>query len=62
MSASTLSDTRVRALLPEFDTPIPPVTRRRLRRASAVYAVLWLCGENARSITGQAIAVAGGEI
>lgn len=25
-------------------------------------AVLWLCGENARSVTGQAIAVAGGEI
>lgn len=25
-------------------------------------AVLWLCGDNARSVTGQAIAVAGGEI
>ena len=25
-------------------------------------AVLWLCGENARSVTGQAIVVAGGEI
>jgi len=25
-------------------------------------AVLWLCGEGARSVTGQAIAVAGGEV
>jgi len=25
-------------------------------------AVLWLCGEGARSVTGQAIVVAGGEI
>jgi len=25
-------------------------------------AVLWLCGERARSVTGQAIAVAGGEV
>ena len=25
-------------------------------------AVLWLCGEDARSVTGQAIAVAGGEV
>jgi len=25
-------------------------------------AVLWLCGDNARSVTGQAIAVAGGEV
>jgi hypothetical protein len=24
--------------------------------------VLWLCGEGARSVTGQAIAVAGGEV
>jgi NAD(P)-dependent dehydrogenase (short-subunit alcohol dehydrogenase family) len=25
-------------------------------------AVLWLCGDGARSVTGQAIAVAGGEV
>jgi NAD(P)-dependent dehydrogenase (short-subunit alcohol dehydrogenase family) len=25
-------------------------------------AVLWLCGEGARSVTGQAIVVAGGEL
>lgn len=35
---------------------------RLIRPEEVADAVLWLCGENARSVTGQAIAVAGGEI
>lgn len=35
---------------------------RLINPAEVAHAVLWLCGENARSVTGQAIAVAGGEI
>ena len=35
---------------------------RLVRPEEVADAVLWLCGENARSVTGQAIAVAGGEI
>lgn len=36
--------------------------QRLIRPEEVADAVLWLCGENARSVTGQAIAVAGGEI
>jgi len=43
-SETTTTDTRVRALLPEPGAAIPPVTRRRLRRAFGAYAVLWLAG------------------
>lgn len=39
-----LEDTRVRALLPTPAAAVPPVTRRRIRRDLAVYAVLWLAG------------------
>jgi NAD(P)-dependent dehydrogenase (short-subunit alcohol dehydrogenase family) len=35
---------------------------RLIRPEEVADAVLWLCGEGARSVTGQAIAVAGGEI
>jgi NAD(P)-dependent dehydrogenase (short-subunit alcohol dehydrogenase family) len=35
---------------------------RLIDPAEVADAVLWLCGEGARSVTGQAIAVAGGEI
>jgi NAD(P)-dependent dehydrogenase (short-subunit alcohol dehydrogenase family) len=35
---------------------------RLIDPAEVADAVLWLCGEEARSVTGQAIAVAGGEI
>jgi len=35
---------------------------RLIQAAEVADAVLWLCGEGARSVTGQAIAVAGGEI
>jgi NAD(P)-dependent dehydrogenase (short-subunit alcohol dehydrogenase family) len=36
--------------------------RRLVSAAEVADAVLWLCGEGAGAITGQAIAVAGGEI
>lgn len=36
--------------------------QRLIDPAEIADAVLWLCGEGARSVTGQAIAVAGGEI
>ena len=36
--------------------------QRLIDPAEVADAVLWLCGEGARSVTGQAIAVAGGEI
>ncbi len=36
--------------------------QRLISPAEIADAVLWLCGEGARSVTGQAIAVAGGEI
>ena len=36
--------------------------RRLVEPAEVANAVLWLCGEDARSVTGQAIAVAGGEV
>jgi NAD(P)-dependent dehydrogenase (short-subunit alcohol dehydrogenase family) len=35
---------------------------RLITPAEVADTVLWLCGENAAAITGQAIAVAGGEI
>lgn len=35
---------------------------RLIRPEEVADTVLWLCGENARSVTGQAVAVAGGEI
>ena len=35
---------------------------RLIDPAEIADAVLWLCGEGARSVTGQAIVVAGGEI
>jgi len=35
---------------------------RLVSPAEVADVVLWLCGENAAAITGQAIAVAGGEI
>jgi NAD(P)-dependent dehydrogenase (short-subunit alcohol dehydrogenase family) len=35
---------------------------RLVEPAEVAAAVLWLCGEGARSVTGQAIAVAGGEV
>jgi hypothetical protein len=44
MSVTLSTDTRVRASLPEPESFLPPVTRRRLRRAAGVYAVLWLAG------------------
>ncbi|MFL6089125.1 MAG: hypothetical protein ACJ71Z_03185 [Aeromicrobium sp.] len=44
MSAPDLTDVRMRALLPEPTSVIPPVTLGRIRRALAVYAVLWLAG------------------
>jgi len=43
-TAHHTDDTRVQAFLPEPGSAIPPVTGRRLRRALAVYAVLWLAG------------------
>lgn len=36
--------------------------QRLISPAEVADAVLWLCGEGARSVTGQAIAVAGGEV
>jgi 3-hydroxybutyrate dehydrogenase len=36
--------------------------RRLIQPAEVADAVLWLCGDQARSVTGQAIAVAGGEV
>ena len=36
--------------------------RRLIEPSEVADAVLWLCGESARSVTGQAIVVAGGEI
>jgi NAD(P)-dependent dehydrogenase (short-subunit alcohol dehydrogenase family) len=36
--------------------------RRLVTTPEVANAVLWLCGEGAGAITGQAIAVAGGEI
>jgi 3-hydroxybutyrate dehydrogenase len=36
--------------------------KRLVEPAEVANAVLWLCGEEARSVTGQAIAVAGGEV
>jgi 3-hydroxybutyrate dehydrogenase len=36
--------------------------QRLINPSEVADAVLWLCGEGARSVTGQAIAVAGGEI
>jgi len=35
---------------------------RLINPSEVAEAVLWLCSEGARSVTGQAIAVAGGEI
>ncbi len=36
--------------------------KRLIQPAEVAASVLWLCGDNAASITGQAIAVAGGEV
>ena len=36
--------------------------KRLVEAAEVADAVLWLCGDEARSVTGQAIAVAGGEV
>ena len=36
--------------------------KRLVAPAEVADAVLWLCGDGARSVTGQAIAVAGGEV
>jgi 3-hydroxybutyrate dehydrogenase len=36
--------------------------KRLIQPQEVADAVLWLCGEGARSVTGQAIAVAGGEL
>ena len=36
--------------------------KRLIEPREVADAVLWLCGEGARSVTGQAIAVAGGEV
>ena len=36
--------------------------RRLVKPDEVADAVLWLCGPNAASVTGQAIAIAGGEV
>ncbi|WP_051342289.1 hypothetical protein [Pseudonocardia spinosispora] len=43
-STTEASRTEVQALLPEPSGPIPPVTARRMRRALAVYAAVWVLG------------------
>ncbi len=44
MTVGGATDARVRVLLPEPRAAIPPVSRRRIRRALGVYAILWLAG------------------
>lgn len=44
MTVDNTTEVRIRALLPEPSSAIPPVTLRRLRRALAIYALLWLTG------------------
>ena len=45
------------------ETIVRVIPRRKLMRAEEVsYVVGWLCGDHASGITGQAIAVAGGEV
>lgn len=41
---TTATETHVRVAIPEPAGAIPPVTRRRIRRALAVYAVFWTAG------------------
>lgn len=65
LGETVLNITRKTGLTPEdaVKTLVAQNPQKRLiDPAEVADAVLWLCGEAARSVTGQAIAVAGGEV